>query len=233
MTAILEARALRKTYRGGDNELVEVLSQVDLSVGRGEVVAVVGASGAGKSTLLHLLGALEAPTAGEILLDGVAYGTLSEDEKNALRNRRLGFVFQFHHLLREFNALENVMMPLLIAGRGAAEAQSRAAEVLAAVGLAGRLTYRPAQLSGGEQQRCAVARALVHDPEVLLADEPSGNLDHAHSGMLHDLLLGLARTLETALVVVTHNRLLAERADRVLLLESGRLHPARTAEALP
>ncbi|MBI2402559.1 MAG: ABC transporter ATP-binding protein [Gemmatimonadetes bacterium] len=233
MTAILEARALRKTYRGGDNELVEVLNHVDLSVGRGEVVAVVGASGAGKSTLLHLLGALEAPTAGELFLDGVAYGALSEDDKNTLRNRRLGFVFQFHHLLREFTALENVMMPLLIAGRPPAEAQSRAAELLATVGLAGRLTHRPAQLSGGEQQRCAVARALVHDPEVLLADEPSGNLDHAHSGLLHDLLLGLARTLETALVVVTHNRLLAERADRVLLLENGRLSPARTVEALP
>lgn len=233
MTAILEARALRKTYRGGDNELVEVLNHVDLSVGRGEVVAIVGASGAGKSTLLHLLGALEAPTAGDIFLEGVAYGALSEDDKNTLRNRRLGFVFQFHHLLREFTALENVMMPLLIAGRRAAEAESRAAELLAAVGLAGRLTHRPAQLSGGEQQRCAVARALVHDPEVLLADEPSGNLDHAHSGLLHDLLLGLARTLETALVVVTHNRLLAERADRVLLLENGRLHPGRTVEALP
>jgi len=233
MTAILEARALRKTYRGGDNELVEVLNQVDLAVGRGEVVAVVGASGAGKSTLLHLLGALEAPTAGEVILDGVAYSALSEDEKNVLRNRRLGFVFQFHHLLREFTALENVMMPLLIAGRAPAEAESRAAELLAAVGLAGRLTHRPAELSGGEQQRCAVARALVHDPEVLLADEPSGNLDHAHSGLLHDLLLGLARTLETALVVVTHNRLLAERADRVLLLENGRLHPARPVEVLP
>jgi lipoprotein-releasing system ATP-binding protein len=233
MTAILEARALRKTYRGGDNELVEVLNHVDLSVARGEVVAVVGASGAGKSTLLHLLGALEGPTAGDVFLDGVAYSTLSEDAKDTLRNRRLGFVFQFHHLLREFTALENVMMPLLIGGRPRAAAQSRAAELLAAVGLAGRLTHRPAQLSGGEQQRCAVARALVHDPEVLLADEPSGNLDHAHSGLLHDLLLSLARTLETALVVVTHNRLLAERADRVLLLENGLLHPSRTAEALP
>ncbi|HLB35998.1 MAG TPA: ABC transporter ATP-binding protein [Gemmatimonadales bacterium] len=233
MTAILDARALRKTYRGGDNELVEVLNHVDLSVARGEVVAVVGASGAGKSTLLHLLGALEPPTAGEVFLDGVAYSTLSEAAKDTLRNRRLGFVFQFHHLLREFTALENVMMPLLIAGRPTAAAQSRAAELLAAVGLAGRLSHRPAQLSGGEQQRCAVARALVHDPEVLLADEPSGNLDHAHSGLLHDLLLNLARTLETALVVVTHNRLLAERADRVLLLENGLLHPSRTAEALP
>jgi lipoprotein-releasing system ATP-binding protein len=142
-------------------------------------------------------------------------------------------VFQFHHLLREFSALENVMMPLCIAGWPEARARSRAEEALASVGLAGRMSHRPAQLSGGEQQRCAVARAFVHDPEVLLADEPSGNLDYANSGMLHDLLFGLARTLETALVVVTHNRLLAERADRVLLLEHGRLVPVRTAEAVP
>ncbi len=233
MTAMLEARALRKTYRGGDNELVEVLNQVDLSVARGEVVAVVGASGAGKSTLLHLLGALDEPTGGEILLDGVAYGSLNQDQRNDLRNRRMGFVFQFHHLLREFTALENVAMPLWIAGWPRRKAESRAAELLAAVGLAGRLRHRPAQLSGGEQQRCAVARALVHDPELLLADEPSGNLDHAHSGMLHDLLLNLARTFEAALVVVTHNRALADRADRILLLENGRLSPVRTAEAMP
>lgn len=232
MTAILEARGVRKVYRGDTEEPVEALQHVDLAVARGEVVAVVGASGAGKSTLLHLLGALDEPTAGEILLDGVAYGALTEAEKDRLRNRRLGFVFQFHHLLREFTALENVMMPLLIAGWPRQRAASRAAELLAAVGLAGRLSHRPAQLSGGEQQRCAVARALVHDPEVLLADEPSGNLDYAHSGLLHELLLNLVRTLETALVVVTHNRLLAERADRILLLENGRLHPVRTAEAV-
>ncbi len=233
MTPLLEARALRKTYRGGDLELVEVLNQVDLTVSRGEVVAVVGASGAGKSTLLPLLGALDEPTGGEILLDGVSYGSLQEDQRNELRNRRLGFVFQFHHLLREFTALENVAMPLWIAGQPRREAEAKAAELLAAVGLAGRLRHRPAQLSGGEQQRCAVARALVHDPALLLADEPSGNLDHAHSGLLHDLLLGLARTFEAALVVVTHNRALAERADRILLLESGRLSPVRTAEAMP
>jgi lipoprotein-releasing system ATP-binding protein len=233
MTALLEARALRKTYRGGDLELVEVLNQVDLTVARGEVVAVVGASGAGKSTLLHLLGALDEPTGGEILLDGVSYGSLREDQRNELRNRRLGFVFQFHHLLREFNALENVAMPLWIAGWRRRRAEAKAAELLAAVGLAGRLRHRPAQLSGGEQQRCAVARALVHDPALLLADEPSGNLDHAHSGLLHDLLLNLARTFEAALVVVTHNRALAERADRILLLENGRLSPVRTAEAMP
>jgi lipoprotein-releasing system ATP-binding protein len=233
MTLLLEARALRKTYRGGDLELVEVLNQVDLTVARGEVVAVVGASGAGKSTLLHLLGALDEPTGGEILLDGVSYGSLREEQRNELRNRRLGFVFQFHHLLREFTALENVAMPLWIAGWPRRKAEAKAAELLAAVGLAGRLRHRPAQLSGGEQQRCAVARALVHDPALLLADEPSGNLDHAHSGMLHDLLLGLARTFEAALVVVTHNRALAERADRILLLENGRLTPVRTAEAMP
>jgi lipoprotein-releasing system ATP-binding protein len=230
---LLEARALRKTYRGGDLELVEVLNQVDLTVARGEVVAVVGASGAGKSTLLHLLGALDEPTGGEILLDGVLYGSLREDQRNELRNRRLGFVFQFHHLLREFTALENVAMPLWIAGWPRRQAEAKAAELLAAVGLAGRLRHRPAQLSGGEQQRCAVARALVHDPALLLADEPSGNLDHAHSGLLHDLLLNLARTFEAALVVVTHNRALAERADRILLLENGRLSPVRTAEAMP
>ena len=233
MTPLLEARALRKTYRGGDLELVEVLNQVDLTVARGEVVAVVGASGAGKSTLLHLLGALDEPTGGDILLDGVSYGSLREDQRNELRNRRLGFVFQFHHLLREFTALENVAMPLWIAGRPRREAEAKAAELLAAVGLAGRLRHRPAQLSGGEQQRCAVARALVHDPALLLADEPSGNLDQAHSGMLHDLLLNLARTFEAALVVVTHNRALAERADRILLLDNGRLSPVRTAEAMP
>jgi lipoprotein-releasing system ATP-binding protein len=233
MTPLLEARALRKTYRGGDLELVEVLNQVDLTVSRGEVVAVVGASGAGKSTLLHLLGALDEPTGGDILLDGVSYASLREDQRNELRNRRLGFVFQFHHLLREFTALENVAMPLWIAGYPRREAEAKAAELLAAVGLAGRLRHRPAQLSGGEQQRCAVARALVHDPALLLADEPSGNLDHAHSGLLHDLLLNLARTFEAALVVVTHNRALAERADRILLLESGRLSPVRTAEAMP
>jgi lipoprotein-releasing system ATP-binding protein len=233
MSAILEAHAIRKTYRGGDNELVEVLNHVDLGVARGEVVAIVGASGAGKSTLLHLLGALDEPTAGEITLEGAPYSSLSADARDRLRNRRLGFVFQFHHLLREFSALENVMMPLLIAGWPARRARGRAEELLAGVGLAGRMTHRPAQLSGGEQQRCAVARALVHDPEVLLADEPSGNLDHAHSGLLHDLLLGLARTLETAAVIVTHNRALAERADRILLLESGRLHLVHTAEAMP
>jgi len=228
MSAILEARGVRKTYRGGDNKPVEVLTGVDLSIYRGQVVAVVGASGAGKSTLLHLLGALDTPSAGEITLDGVPYAQLSEESRGELRNRRIGFVFQFHHLLREFTALENVMMPLLIAGWSDAKARSRAEELLAAVDLAGRMSHRPAAMSGGEQQRCAVARALVHDPKVLLADEPTGNLDFVNSGRVHELLLGLARSFETALVVATHNRALAERADRVLLLEGGHLQQTTT-----
>jgi lipoprotein-releasing system ATP-binding protein len=232
MSAILEARALRKVYRGGGDSLIEVLNAIDLEVYRGEMVAIVGASGAGKTTLLHLLGALDRPTGGHIALAGRAYDTLTEDARDRLRNKDIGFVFQFHHLLREFTALENVAMPLRIAGVPAARARSRAEEILAQVGLAGRMEHRPGALSGGEQQRCAVARAIVHDPRIVLADEPSGNLDHAHSTQLHELLAGLARTLETSLVVATHNRDLAERADRVLLLEHGRLRPASAAEAM-
>lgn len=232
MSAILEARGLRKTFRGGDQALLEVLTDVDLSVHRGEVVAIIGASGTGKSTLLHLLGALDVPSGGAILLDGRPYGDFDESERDRLRNEKIGFVFQFHHLLREFTALENVMMPLLISGVEERVARSRAEELLARVGLAGRMTHRSAQLSGGEQQRCAVARAVVNDPKVLLADEPSGNLDEMHAARLHDLLFELARELETALVVVTHNRGLAKRADRTLRLANGRLTPVDTAGAL-
>jgi lipoprotein-releasing system ATP-binding protein len=233
MTPVLEARGLRKAYRVGDGSLLEVLTNVDLTVHRGEVVAIVGASGSGKSTLLHVLGALDRPTAGEVFLEGVAHAALSEEQRDEIRNRRVGFVFQFHHLLREFTALENVMMPLLIGGTTEARARSHAEELLAAVGLAGRMSHRAPQLSGGEQQRCAVARALANDPQVVLADEPSGNLDHANSDRLHDLLFGLARDLETTLVVVTHNRALAERAARILLLEDGRLAPVDPAKVLP
>ena len=226
MSAIVEARGLRKTYRGGDAADVDVLKDVNLTVHRGEVVAVVGPSGAGKSTLLHLLGALDVPSGGEIVLDGHSYPALTPPELDALRNQKIGFVFQFHHLLREFTALENVMMPLLIGGTDARRARSRAEEVLARVDLAGRMAHRPAQLSGGEQQRCAVARALVTDPKVLLADEPSGNLDEANADRLHGLLFDMARDLETALVLVTHNRSLAGRSDRTVLLSNGRLEPA-------
>ena len=233
MSAILEAQGLRKLYRGGDGAPIEVLSDVDLAVARGEFVAIVGASGSGKSTLLHLLGALDTPTSGQVRLDGLVYGEQTAAALAAVRNRKIGFVFQFHHLLREFSALENVMMPLLIAGEAESRARSRAEELLAAVGLAGRMTHRPSQLSGGEQQRAAVARALAADPRVVLADEPSGNLDHANSERLHELFARLAREFETALVVVTHNRLLAGRADRVLSLDGGRLVPLSGVESMP
>jgi lipoprotein-releasing system ATP-binding protein len=233
MTAILEAEALRKVYRGGDGNPIEVLAGIDLSVDRGEFVAIVGASGSGKSTLLHLLGALDAPSGGTVRLAGLSYDDESPEGLAEVRNRKLGFVFQFHHLLREFTALENVMMPLLIAGEDDARARSRAEELLAAVGLAGRMSHRPSQLSGGEQQRAAVARALVADPLVVLADEPSGNLDNANSERLHQLFAQLSREFETALVVVTHNRSLASRADRVLSLEGGRLVPLSSVESMP
>jgi lipoprotein-releasing system ATP-binding protein len=233
MTAVLSAAGIRKVYLGGDGEPIDVLTGADLEVARGEFVAIVGASGSGKSTLLHLLGALDEPTAGTVRLDGVAYGALTGDELAAVRNRKIGFVFQFHHLLREFTALENVMMPLLIGGDSRAEARRRALELLEVVGLGARLEHRPNQLSGGEQQRVAVARALVTDPVVVLADEPSGNLDFQHSERLHDLFATMAREFETALVVVTHNRLLAGRADRVLTMEGGRLREATDMEAMP
>jgi lipoprotein-releasing system ATP-binding protein len=233
MNALLEARAIRKVYAGGDGQPLEVLRSVDLEVRRGEFVAIVGASGAGKSTLLHLLGALDAPSGGDVWLDGSRYADLDAAATAELRNRKVGFVFQFHHLLREFSALENVMMPLLIGGTAPRQARSRAEEVLSEVGLAGRMTHRPAELSGGEQQRCAVARALVHDPSVVLADEPSGNLDHANSERLHELFFRLAREYETAIVVVTHNRQLAGRADRILWLEDGRLTTVTSVDAIP
>jgi lipoprotein-releasing system ATP-binding protein len=226
MTAILEAQALRKVYRGGDGNPIEVLAGVDFTIDRGEFVAIVGASGSGKSTLLHLLGALDTPSGGTVRLAGQSYDDENSESLAAVRNKKLGFVFQFHHLLREFTALENVMMPLLIAGEDDSKARSRAEELLAAVGLAGRMSHRPSQLSGGEQQRAAVARALVADPLVVLADS-------ANSERLHQLFAQLSREFETALVVVTHNRSLAGRADRVLSLEGGRLVPLSGVESMP
>ena len=229
---VVEAVNLSKTFRGGDGGLITVLSGVGLEVARGEMVAIVGTSGAGKSTLLHLLGALDRPTSGEIFLQGQAIARLNDDVLSQLRNRTVGFVFQFHHLLREFTALENVEMPMRIAGWPLARRRDRARDLLTRVGLDGRLHHRPGQLSGGEQQRAAVARALATDPALLLADEPSGNLDHANAERLHDLMGGLAQDLELAVVVVTHNRSLAGRADRVLLLEEGRLTATDVREAV-
>jgi lipoprotein-releasing system ATP-binding protein len=220
---VLEGEGLVKEFRGGDGGIIRVLDEVSISVRRGEMVAIVGESGAGKSTLLHVLGALERPSAGRIRLSGQAVEGLAEDMLDALRNRTVGFVFQFHHLLREFSALENVMMPLRIAGEPIPRARERAMELLERVGLAARVHHRPGALSGGEQQRTAVARALAAGPSVLLADEPSGNLDRYNAESLHDLFAELAHDQSLGLVVVTHNQSLAARADRALSLEGGRL----------
>jgi lipoprotein-releasing system ATP-binding protein len=224
MSAILEAIGVRKVFTGGDGGQIVVLDGVDLTVARGEMVAVVGASGAGKSTLLQVLGALERPTGGDVVLAGTAVSQVADVELAALRNRSVGFVFQFHHLLKEFTALENVMMPLRIGGKTSGEARARAQALLERVGLSGRMTHRPGELSGGEQQRTAVARALAASPPLVLADEPSGNLDHANAESLHELFASLAAEMGVGLVVVTHNRALASRAQRILLLEEGRLH---------
>jgi lipoprotein-releasing system ATP-binding protein len=230
---VLSGTDLGKVYEGGDGRTITVLDGATLQVSRGEIVAIVGASGAGKSTLLHLLGALDQPTRGTIQIAGQALAGRTDDELSALRNTSVGFVFQFHHLLREFSAAENVMMPLRIAGWDDRRARRRAEELLLRVGLGGRMEHKPAALSGGEQQRTAVARALAVDPAVLLADEPSGNLDHANSERLHDLFVELSRDLETAMVIATHNRALAARADRTLLLEDGRLTDIGVREAVP
>ena len=230
---VLEGIDLAKEFVGGDGGLLTVLDGVSVTVQQGEMVAIVGASGAGKSTLLHVLGALDRPTRGRVTIGDVDLSGLGDEELARLRNEKVGFVFQFHHLLREFSALENVMMPLRIAGWAPSTAEKRATELLVRVGLGGRMSHRPAQLSGGEQQRTAVARALAVDPAILLADEPSGNLDHANAERLHALFEELSRDLEIAMVIVTHNRALAARADRVLLLEDGKLSEVSSVEALP
>jgi lipoprotein-releasing system ATP-binding protein len=220
----LEARGLEKRFLGGDGSELHILRGVSLRLESGEAVAVVGASGAGKSTLLHLLGALDRPSAGEVFLGGRPVAGLDDESVAAVRNRHVGFVFQFHHLLREFTALENVMMPALLGGMGFGEARERAHELLVAVGVEERKGHKPRQLSGGEQQRVAVARALVNEPLVLLADEPSGNLDGATSERLHELLFRLREERALSMVIVTHNPDLARRADRRMLMADGRLH---------
>ncbi|MGH7587300.1 MAG: ABC transporter ATP-binding protein [Gemmatimonadota bacterium] len=217
---VLVAHRLHKEYAGGAGPL-RVLRGVDLEVHAGETVAIVGASGAGKSTLLHLLGGLDRPTAGTVVLEGCHLNQLSDIDLSRVRSRRLGFVFQFHHLLLEFSALENVAIPLRIQGVEESEANRRAGAALEEVGLSERLTHRPSELSGGEQQRVAVARALVHEPIVVLADEPSGNLDRANSEHLHGLMFALARDRDVAFVVATHDEDLARRTDRLLHIEDG------------
>ncbi|MBA4157709.1 MAG: ABC transporter ATP-binding protein [Gemmatimonadetes bacterium] len=219
-------RGLSKSYVGGDGARLDVLEDVDLEVAAGESIAVLGQSGAGKSTLLHLLGGLDRPTSGEVWLGEQRVTSLTEDRLARLRTERIGFVFQFHHLLREFTALENVMMPQLILGVSRRAARDRALSLLEQVGLERRVEHKPAQLSGGEQQRVAVARALANRPVVLLADEPTGNLDPHTSDRLHDLLFDVSREHSSAMILVTHNLDLAARADRVLRVHEARLIPA-------
>jgi lipoprotein-releasing system ATP-binding protein len=228
----LEAQGLQKSFRSPGGRL-DVLCGVDFAPAPGQVTAVVGASGSGKSTLLHVLGTLDRPTGGRVLYGGEDVFRWDDTRLARFRNRSIGFIFQFHHLMPEFTAVENVMMPALIAGRSRGEAGREALSLLTRIGLAERAEHRPAELSGGEQQRVAVARALVNRPMVVLADEPSGNLDQGSSRSLQDLIFELARTLEETFVIVTHDERLAARADRVLVLEDGRLRDRAPDEAMP
>jgi len=220
---VLDARNISKSFYQGSKK-IDVLSDVSLQLLAGRSMAVVGTSGAGKSTLMHILGGLDRPDSGEVLIEGQSLWTQTEAARGAMRNRTLGFVYQFHHLLPEFTALENVAMPLLIRGLAVAVAKQKASDLLGRVGLDQRLDHKPGELSGGERQRAAVARALVGGPRVVLGDEPTGNLDERTAGSVYDLLLELNRELQTSLLLVTHDTRLAARMDQQLELRLGQIH---------
>ncbi len=226
--AVLEARGLVKRFEEGP-QVLEILHGIDMQIHRGEFVAIVGSSGSGKTTLLHLLGGLDAPTSGEVRICGQDFSRCNEVQRGLLRNRHIGFVYQFHHLLPEFTALENVCMPLLLRDGGIAEGEERARRLLQRVGLGERLQHKPSELSGGERQRVALARALVTEPAVVLADEPTGNLDNDTSQEVQDLLAELNRELGICFVVVTHDLQLAKSAQRILRMDHGRLGEAGAA----
>ncbi|KTD05428.1 lipoprotein releasing system ATP-binding protein [Legionella gratiana] len=219
---ILNVTKLCKSYNDGASK-VNVLRGIDLSITQGERLAIIGPSGSGKSTLLHLLGGLDQPTSGDVWINGVSWQKINEKKRCQLRNQGLGFIYQFHHLLPEFTALENVAMPLLLAKKSVKDAETEASKMLDDVGLKERKTHKPAQLSGGERQRVAIARALVHQPYCVLADEPTGNLDQVTATKVFELMLELNRKMNTALVIVTHDHHLAKQMDRVLVLGEGLL----------
>lgn len=221
-STVLECRSVVRRFREGDSTL-EVLSGVDLVVRPAERLAIIGASGSGKTTLLQIMGGLDEPSDGDVLVNGQTMANIDEAARGALRNRFIGFVYQFHHLLPEFTAVENVAMPLMIRRVTKAEALSQAAELLARVGLGERLDHKPGELSGGERQRAAVARALITRPKIVLADEPTGNLDAGNSEHVLGLMLELNEELKTSLIVVTHDHSIARRMDRVVVLENGKL----------
>lgn len=218
---ILQANNIYKKYQTGSSSYLEVLKGLSLSFSQGEIVAVVGQSGAGKSTLVHILGLLDKPTSGEILFDGKDVTKLSDEQVSKVRNQNIGFVFQFHHLLPEFSALENVMMPSMIAGNSGSEYIDKAKSLLNDVGLSERANHKPSELSGGEQQRVAVARSLMNSPRIIFADEPSGNLDGENAEKLHNLLFELRNKYNQTFIIVTHNKELANRADRIITLSNG------------